>query len=390
MYYASIGVLAIIMHIIVHADVLFGSFKSDHKVAHTSYRAFLFSIMLYYVSDILWGILYEAGNIPITYADTVLYFVSMALTLVLWIRFTVVYLQSNGRLGKFIQAVSWLLLAAMLGSLIINGFIPFMFHFSEDGTYHADIARYVILIIQVAIFVILGLYSIIHAFISSASKRLQYCAIGVSGLVMAVFVVLQAVYPFLPLYAVGCLFATSIINTYVGVDERMNSISRLGTMERAAYKDTLTSVRNANAFKEKRKAYDEMIKLGEIKEFAVAVFDLNDLKKVNDTQGHEAGDRYIQSGCRLICITFDHSPVFRIGGDEFVAVLMNSDYENRENLINYFNSEIEDNLKHGKVVVSAGVGIFDPDIDECFDDVFKRADEMMYLRKQELKSRSAK
>ena len=91
-----------------------------------------------------------------------------------------------------------------------------------------------------------------------------------------------------------------------------------------------------------------------------------------------------------ICITFDHSPVFRIGGDEFVAVLMNSDYENRENLINYFNSEIEDNLKHGKVIVSAGVGIFDPVIDECFDDVFKRADEMMYLRKQELKSRSAK
>ena len=389
MYYASIGVLAIIMHIIVNADVLFGSFKSDHKVAHTSYRAFLFSIMFYYVSDILWGVLYEAGNVPITYADTVLYFVSMALTLVLWIRFTVVYLQNNGRLGKLIQAVSWLLLAAMLGSLIINGFIPFMFHFSEDGTYHADIARYVILIIQVAIFVILGLYSIIHAFISSDRKRLQYCAIGVSGLVMAVFVLLQAVYPFLPLYAVGCLFATSIINTYVGVDERMNSISRLGTMEQAAYKDTLTSVRNANAFKEKTKAYDAMIKLGELKEFAVAVFDLNDLKKVNDTQGHEAGDRYIQSGCRLICITFDHSPVFRIGGDEFVAVLMNSDYENRENLINYFNSEIEDNLKHGKVIVSAGVGIFDPDIDECFDDVFKRADEMMYLRKQELKSRSA-
>ena len=161
-------------------------------------------------------------------------------------------------------------------------------------------------------------------------------------------------------------------------------------MEQAAYKDTLTSVRNANAFKEKIKAYDAMIKLGELKEFAVAVFDLNDLKKVNDTQGHEAGDRYIQSGCRLICITFDHSPVFRIGGDEFVAVLMNSDYENRENLINYFNSEIEDNLKHGKVIVSAGVGIFDPDIDECFDDVFKRADEMMYLRKQELKNRSAK
>ena len=375
------------MHIIVHADVLFGSPKTDHKVARTRYRTFLFSVMLYYVTDILWGICYDFCSVQLTYADTVLYFVSMALTLLLWIRFTVVYLDSNGRFGRIIKTISRVFLIAMLISLLINGFVPIMFHFAEDGTYHTSVVRYIVLIIQVLVFIMLAFYTIIRAFMTIDRERLHYCAIGISGLVMSIFVALQALYPFIPFYAVGCLLGTSIINSYVGIDERMSRMRQLGTMRQAAFKDTLTSVRNHNAFEEKKKDMDRQIKAGEITEFGVAVFDLNDLKKVNDTLGHEAGDKYIQTGCRLICITFDHSPVFRIGGDEFVAILMKSDYENRENLINYFNAEIDDNQKHGKVTVSVGLGVYDPEIDSGFDDVFKRADEMMYARKQELKSR---
>jgi GGDEF domain-containing protein len=51
------------------------------------------------------------------------------------------------------------------------------------------------------------------------------------------------------------------------------------------------------------------------------MFDLNDLKHINDRYGHERGDEYIVNCCRLICQVFKHSPVFRIGGDEFVALL---------------------------------------------------------------------
>ena len=75
---------------------------------------------------------------------------------------------------------------------------------------------------------------------------------------------------------------------------------------------------------------DEQIKCGKDIEFAIALCDVNGLKIVNDTQGHKTGDMYIRDAAKLICETFEHSPVFRVGGDEFVVVY---DYQNhrREN-----------------------------------------------------------
>jgi electron-transferring-flavoprotein dehydrogenase len=69
------------------------------------------------------------------------------------------------------------------------------------------------------------------------------------------------------------------------------------------------------------------IEKGEQEPFAVAVFDINDLKKVNDLHGHKEGDACIRAACKKICTIFDHSPVFRVGGDEFIAILSGADYE---------------------------------------------------------------
>ena len=121
-------------------------------------------------------------------------------------------------------------------------------------------------------------------------------------------------------------------------------------------------------------------------DFAIAICDVNGLKAINDTLGHEAGDAYIKEGCMLICHKFDHSPVFRIGGDEFVAILKGRDYENREELEGSFRQMIDENQRNGKVVVASGMAIYTPGSDESYNDVFKRADEMMYKRKQELKA----
>lgn len=140
--------------------------------------------------------------------------------------------------------------------------------------------------------------------------------------------------------------------------------------------------------KEFKESIEANLRSRKISEFAVAVFDLNDLKYVNDNLGHEAGDQYIKDGCMLICKTFTHSPVFRIGGDEFAAFLTNQDYENREELVSGFNAKVDDNLANGEVVVAAGISVYDPAKDSGYDEVFTRADELMYERKKELKARS--
>ena len=85
--------------------------------------------------------------------------------------------------------------------------------------------------------------------------------------------------------------------------------------------DALTRVKNRTAYELAVAKYDHKIKNSTIDELGLAVFDINNLKMINDNLGHELGDEYIKNCCKLICTVFKHSPVFRIGGDEFVAIV---------------------------------------------------------------------
>ena len=77
MYYASFGLLALILHLIINTEILRKKAEEINSVAIKRYRNFLYIIMLYYITDVLWGLLIESGIVVLAYADTVLYFVSM-------------------------------------------------------------------------------------------------------------------------------------------------------------------------------------------------------------------------------------------------------------------------------------------------------------------------
>ena len=160
----------------------------------------------------------------------------------------------------------------------------------------------------------------------------------------------------------------------------------LGSARQLAYTDPLTGVKSKRAYLEAIERIDKGVSDGSIDEFGVIVFDLNGLKTVNDTLGHEEGDRYIKEGSAIICGTFCHSPVFRVGGDEFVVILEGTDYLKRDILIAEFEELIEENQRSGKVVVSSGMDEFDLSCDTSFSSVFERADKKMYERKCYLKT----
>jgi len=156
-----------------------------------------------------------------------------------------------------------------------------------------------------------------------------------------------------------------------------------------AYKDPLTGVNSKHAYVEQEKEMAQKIYAGEAGEFGLVVCDVNGLKHINDTLGHKAGDIYIQDACKLICDYFKHSPVYRIGGDEFAIVLQGHDYEHRHELIDDLNEVIEKNVGTTNVVVSLGLGEFDQEKDNTFHSVFTRADGFMYERKKQLKQMGA-
>lgn len=92
----------------------------------------------------------------------------------------------------------------------------------------------------------------------------------------------------------------------------------------------------------------------------------------------------------MICKVFAHSPVFRIGGDEFVVILQNEEYRNRKELMRKFEqmcAEINANAAHPweKVNVAMGISLYNPSYDESVENVFKRADKAMYENKREMK-----
>ena len=387
MYYSSIGMLAIILHLIINIDHVFSRPNVRRVKVAAAYRYFLLSVLLYYLSDACWGVLLDLGIIPLVYADTVIYFLSMGLTVLLWVSYIALTLELDKKWGSILKGVGWVIFGSEALALIINFFVPIMFWFTPEGEYKASSARYVILYVQVVLFTCIAFDTLIKAKRLNGPEKSHHNAIGISGTIMAVFIVLQAQFPLMPFYAVGCLLATSIIHTFVVIEARIEGSRQLGMVMTVAYKDPLTSVRNVNSYTEFKENIEVNIRNGKIREFAVVVFDLNDLKYVNDNLGHEAGDKYIKDGCTLICKTFAHSPVFRIGGDEFAAFLTNEDYNNRDELIYEFNSQVEDNLTNGGAVVSAGISVYDAEKDSGYDEVFARADVLMYDRKKELKAK---
>lgn len=381
MYYASFGLLAIVIHIVINFRVMKKPKKEEEQVWFR-YRMFLHGVMLYYISDIFWGILYESKIVALAYADTVLYFASMALSLLLWMRFIVAFLDQKNVLSKILNCAGWTIFAFGIVTIIINFFNPIMFDFRENGEYIAGQARYINLFMQMILFALMSVYTLILAIKAKEQDRLHHTAVAISGLFMTVFIILQAKDPLLPFYAIGCLIATCIIHSFVELDHEM----AYGSIKKIAYKDPLTNVKNVNAYTEVKAVYEELIKNKAVKELGIMVFDLNDLKKVNDTQGHDAGDRYLQESAKLICDVLKHSPVYRIGGDEFAALLEGEDYNNRNAHVDSFMRIAEYNVKNGGPIVSCGMDIYDPEKDKGFEDIFYRADSKMYECKKNLKN----
>ena len=156
--------------------------------------------------------------------------------------------------------------------------------------------------------------------------------------------------------------------------------------------DALTNVKNKGALSNLLNEMQEQINSGaKVQEFAVGVFDCDHLKEINDHFGHDKGDIYLKKAVHIICEVFKHSPVFRMGGDEFAVILKNEDYQNRNELLVQFDATAEKtNAAASKpweqVQLSKGLAVFDSSKDSTVAEVMRRADKLMYENKRERKN----
>lgn len=163
-------------------------------------------------------------------------------------------------------------------------------------------------------------------------------------------------------------------------------------MSRLAFEDALTHAGSKLAYAHAVEEVREEIATGH-SEFAILMADMNNLKYVNDTFGHENGDRYITGTCELITQTLGETPLYRTGGDEFVAILRGSDYHRcgalLKELQNRFAVAQADESADPWERYSAACGLAKHRRGEAYEEVFARADRIMYRNKARMKMRMA-
>ena len=159
---------------------------------------------------------------------------------------------------------------------------------------------------------------------------------------------------------------------------------RLAEAQTQANVDALTGVKNKHAFLEAEARLDRRILEHRNEPFAIVFLDVNDLKLVNDTAGHQAGDQHLRGACGIICDIFKHSPVFRVGGDEFAVIAQGRDYDHIGELTARLGEHNARARKSGGIVVACGMARFEND--SCVAAVFERADQNMYENKTALKA----
>lgn len=171
------------------------------------------------------------------------------------------------------------------------------------------------------------------------------------------------------------------------VDHLGGYISDLNNL---AYADALTHVHNRSAYEIALANLQKRLDEGEKLEFAIAMFDCDDLKVINDNYGHDKGNVYLKNSSHLISRVFKNSEVYRLGGDEFVVILEGEDYKNRNKLKKSFMEKSKEissfaNESWEEIHVSVGAATYDPHIDKNVRDVVVHADHLMYENKRERK-----
>ena len=669
MFYSIVSALALILNIIINHEAfryikLRSRGQESERRAVIRYNHFLMAANCYFVADIAWGILYEhhdvEGLFPILYIDCILYFLFMFVTMLTWVRYMVAYLDKDRRRSKVLLYAGWTMFSLGLICLMVNRFYPFIFSFNSEHEYITEPGRHIAFILQILLYMVISTYMLHIGRRSRGGERVRYLAVGLTCLVMELFVILQILDPRYPSYAMGLMigicvihifveagekrerevydniatglaedyeamyyidietgeyreFATSQeyesinvpvsgrdfyaetqvnVERYVHPDDRecarslyykdtmiknlegkrsfsykyrimvngqpryfrftvmrandgrhfllsekdiddeitaenmrqesqkkhitfsriaeslasnydeiyyvdlddssyvsyeFNNIYGQLEMQRSgddffaeairntsriihkndrdivdgfidrdhmisalrnrkersidyrfmvdgrthyarmtvrktgdgahliigvenidaevrkekqhlkalnsekelARRDELTGVKNKTAYKELEKSVQANIDNGmDYLPFALVVCDANNLKIINDSEGHVAGDEYIRQSAALLCEIFDHSPVFRIGGDEFVVFLRGNDYSNKFELMKKLRSQVRDNQASGSgPVLASGMAEYTPETDGLVSEVLDRADKEMYEDKQDLKTR---
>lgn len=165
--------------------------------------------------------------------------------------------------------------------------------------------------------------------------------------------------------------ATLLASIQFFVTNSLDRKKQKAYLEKLSYRDMLTGLYNRNRYIERLEAYKQV----QDQQIGAIYIDLNGLKKVNDEQGHRAGDELIVRAAGTIAGIFAED-AYRVGGDEFVVILLDVSREDFARKTEQLRRQMQENS------VDASIGGVWQASTENLENLLRRADENMYREKK--------
>ncbi len=161
-----------------------------------------------------------------------------------------------------------------------------------------------------------------------------------------------------------------------------------------ALEDKLTNVGNATAYEQKIAEIEQRMAIQDPQlAFSVLMIDVNGMKGINDQFGHIMGNELLRQTVQFIRTTYTCSPIFRIGGDEFLVLVTGKDYQNRFTLLERLAAcnqkrNYQQERPWEQLAFATGMSDYCPETDRNYQDIFLRADAAMYQNKQSVEGKN--
>ena len=161
-------------------------------------------------------------------------------------------------------------------------------------------------------------------------------------------------------------------------------------LEQMTYYDDLTGLLNERSYLKDIEEIDKLVQEGKLTEYAVILMDLNNLKATNDAYGHRFGCHLVVRCGHTLPIYFKTSKLFHVGGDEYVAIVLDEDYRDFDNVFKKFSEDLSYSLVEfdgRELIFSVAHGYAKYEAGMKYKDVLQKADVAMYANKKMLKEK---
>ena len=219
-FYSIVSGIALCVHLIINWHQLVNRPSDKAHVGALEFRRFLVCLSVFFVTDVLWGV-FAAFKWPrVLYADTFVFFVAMALSVLTWTRFAATYLELEGKARAYLLWSGRGMMAFFIAALLMNGFTGIFFTIDSQCVYTAGPLRQLAFALLAAFNAIASAMTLHKVFRTKGKTRRHNKMVFAFGVSMTAAILIQLCDPLIPLYSIGCLFGCCFLHVFVVEDER--------------------------------------------------------------------------------------------------------------------------------------------------------------------------